>query len=73
MVYAGPGRDQGTLSIVLVDVATAKARTLQPAVPCVEFCRPSWLPGDREVGIPLASRPLEAMQVYAVKDGEADS
>ncbi len=69
VVFAGPGRDQGTLSIVLVNAATAKARTLKPAVPCVEFCQPSWLPGNENVVIPQAARPTEQMEVYSVKDG----
>ncbi|MEV4759676.1 hypothetical protein AB0J86_31900 [Micromonospora sp. NPDC049559] len=71
VVFAGPGRDQGTLGIVVVDVATAKARTIQPAVPCVELCQPSWLPGDTEVGLPQVSQPRAVLQAYAVADGRA--
>ncbi|GIF68400.1 hypothetical protein Ais01nite_64350 [Asanoa ishikariensis] len=69
LAFAGPGADQPSLSIVVVDVATAKARTLQPAVPCVELCQPTWLPGDLEIGLPDASHPIEGLTAYPAEGG----
>ncbi|GAA1860567.1 hypothetical protein [Asanoa iriomotensis] len=71
VVFAGPGSAPDTLGIVLADVASARARTLRPAVPCWEFCQPSWLPGDKEVALPDANQPRSGLLAYAVADGRS--
>jgi hypothetical protein len=69
LVFAGPGPEQATLSLILVDVATAEARQVQSAVDCWELCQPSWLPGDEEVGLPEAGRSRVSLMAYSVEGG----
>ncbi|GIF53741.1 hypothetical protein DFJ67_1821 [Asanoa ferruginea] len=71
LVFSGPGPEQDTISIVLVDAAGARARTLRPSVLCWELCRPSWLPGGQEVSLPEAGQSQVAFQAYSVADGRS--
>jgi hypothetical protein len=71
LVFAGPGPKQEALSIVVVDVAGAEARTVVPSATCWEFCQPSWLPGDKEVSLPEAGQSRVAFQAYSAQDGRS--
>lgn len=58
----------GTTRIVVVEAATAQARTLPAKVRCGDGCFPTWLP-DGRVGMDLPGPSPRGVQTYRADDG----